>query len=105
MYGTIFRLQPKQGREKEIVALMNEWSESRAPNVEGAQAAYLLQSERRPGEFVAVAVFDDEQTYRANAGSPDQESWYRRLRDTLEGDPIWEDGPYLSAFQFGNGPS
>jgi quinol monooxygenase YgiN len=100
MYGTIFRLQPKQGREQEIVGLMEEWSRSRGKKVAGAQAAYLLQSERRPGEFVGVAIFDDEQTYQANAKAPEQDQWYRRLREELEADPIWEDGSFVAASHF-----
>ena len=102
MYGTIFRLQPKAGREEEVVALLEEWNRSRGKQVSGARATYLLQSERRPGEFVGMAVFDDEKTYRANAKSQEQDDWYQRLRQVLEVDPIWEDGSYRMATQFPN---
>ncbi|MDQ4044118.1 MAG: antibiotic biosynthesis monooxygenase [Chloroflexota bacterium] len=93
MYGTIFRIQPKAGREQDVVSLVQEWNRSLGPTVPGARAVYLL----RPGELVGVAVFDDEQTYRANAASPEQDAWYQRVREALETDPIWEDGPYLVA--------
>lgn len=99
MCGTIFRLQPKAGREQDIVALMEEWGRTRGAQVQGARATYLMRSERRPDELVGVAVFDDEQTYRANAESPDQDAWYQRLREALEADPVWEDGTYLVATQ------
>jgi hypothetical protein len=102
MYGTIFRLQPKAGREQDVVSLMEEWSRDRGSQVQGARATYLLQSERRPGELVGVAVFDDEQTYRANADSLEQDTWYQRLREALEADPVWEDGTYLVPAQMAN---
>lgn len=99
MYGTIFRLQPKAGRENDVAALMEEWNRERGGEVPGVRATYLLRSEHRPGELVGVAVFDDEQTYRANAASPEQDAWYQRVRETLEADPVWEDGTYLVASQ------
>ncbi len=95
MYGTIFRLQPKAGREADVVTLMEEWADSRGQEVQGARAAYLLKSERRPGDLVGVAVFDDEESFRANATAPEQDAWYRRLREVLDTDPVWEDGTYL----------
>jgi hypothetical protein len=99
VYGTIFRLQPKAGREADIVSLMEAWNRDRGASLPGARATYLLQSERRPGELIGVAIFDDEQTYRANAQAPEQDAWYRRLREALETDPIWEDGTFLVATQ------
>lgn len=103
MYGTIFRLRPQTGREADVVALMEEWSQNRGPQVQGARAVYLLQSERRPGDLLSVAVFDDEATYRANATTPEQDEWYRRLREVLESDPEWEDGTYLVATSLSDG--
>jgi quinol monooxygenase YgiN len=103
MYGTIFRLKPKAGRESDVVTLMEEWSRSRGQEVKGARAAYLLQSERRPGELVGVAVFDDEESYRANATAPEQDAWYKRLREVLDADPVWEDGTYLFASELRGG--
>lgn len=97
MYGTIFRLHAKSGRENEIAELFNEWSRQYADQVKGARAAYLLQTDRDSGDMIAVAVFDDEESYRANASRPEQDAWYRRLRDALESDPEWEDGVYLVA--------
>lgn len=103
MYGTIFRLRPQESREADVVALMEEWGQTRGPQVSGARAAYLLRSERRPGDLLGVAVFDDEATYRANATTSEQDAWYRRLRDLLDTDPEWEDGPYVVATRFPDG--
>ncbi len=97
MYGTIFRLQPQPGREADVVALTEEWAQNRGPQADGARAVYLLRSERRPGELIGVAVFADRATYQANAAAPEQDAWYRRLREALEADPVWEDDTFLVA--------
>ncbi|MBW3634662.1 MAG: hypothetical protein KY456_16715 [Chloroflexi bacterium] len=97
MYGTIFRLRPQAGREADVVALTEEWARTRGSQVNGARAVYLLRSERQPGDLLGVAVFDDRETYEANAADPEQDVWYRRLREALEADPEWENGAYLVA--------
>ena len=47
-----------------------------------------------------MAVFADERAYRRNAAAPEQDAWYRRLREALEADPVWEDGAYRVAAHF-----
>lgn len=103
MYGTIFRIQPKAGREADVVSLMEEWNRTRGSQAQGARATYLLKPERRAGELVSVAVFDDKATYSANAAAPEQDAWYQRLREALEDDPVWEDGAFLVAAQLSDG--
>jgi hypothetical protein len=39
-----------------------------------------------------IAVFENEQVYRANAESPAQNDCYEKFRALLNADPIWEDG-------------
>ncbi|MBI4308053.1 MAG: hypothetical protein HY684_04535 [Chloroflexi bacterium] len=95
MYGTIARIQPKRGQEKAIVALMEEWNRARKPKVKGAVAGYLLRPEAKNGELIMVAVFQDKKSYRANADDPEQDKWYRRLRELLQADPTWEDGEII----------
>lgn len=105
MYGSVFRLRPQDGRESDVVALMEEWNRSRGPKVRGARATYLLRSERRSGELIGIAVFDDHATYQKNAESPEQDAWYRRIREVLQDDPVWEDGTFLVAEQFATAAS
>ena len=97
MYGSIFRLQPRAGREGDTVALFEEWWRERAQRVPGARASYVLRTENGSGELIAVAVFTDREHYRANAADSGQDEWYRRLRETLESDPQWEDGEFVNA--------
>ncbi len=97
MYGTVFRARVKPGREGEVTALFDEWWRERAPRVPGAVAGYVLRPDSGSGELLGVAVFADRASYCANAADPEQDRWYRRLRDALEADPQWEDGEIISA--------
>jgi hypothetical protein len=65
--------------------------------VPGAVAGYLLKPRNGRSELLGVAVFDSESNYRKNANNPEQDHWYRQLRDLLEEDPEWNDGDILVA--------
>ncbi len=103
MYGSIFRMRPKAGREGDVAALFEEWGRTRAPQVKGVRAGYVVRPDDKPGELIGVAIFEDRATYVANADDPAQHAWYLRLRDLLEADPVWEDGEYLVDGQVGRG--
>ena len=95
MYGTIFRMKVKPGREADVIALSNEWAATRLPVAKGAVADYLLKPDADSGELVGVAVFEDKASYEANADDPEQDKWYRSLMENLEADPDWEDGEFV----------
>ena len=92
MYGTIARFTPKPGQEAAVISLIEEWEGERAPNVSGAKAGYVYKPDNKLGELVMTVVFEDRASYRANAGDPKQDEWYRKFRDLLQADPVWEDG-------------
>ena len=98
MFGTIAHLRPKAGQEQAVVANLQEWDRLRKPNVKGPVAGYLYRSDKNPGELVMAVIFQDRESYYANAADPEQDRWYRRLRDLLETDPTWEDGEIIGAF-------
>ncbi len=97
MYGTIARMRPKAGHEQQIAELMDQWNRERKPKVSGAVGSYLLRPDRNPDEVLLMAIFDSRETYRANADDPEQDAWYRQLRENLEADPSWEDGEITAA--------
>lgn len=90
MYGSVFTLRPKAGQEQDVILLMEEWDRERRPKAKGAVAAYLFKLDK--GGMMGVAVFQSKEDYVANANNPEQDAWYRRLRDVLEADPEWNDG-------------
>jgi quinol monooxygenase YgiN len=100
-YGTIFRMRVKPGAEQQVLRLMEEWERDRKPKIRGALGSYLFRPDNRSGELIGVAVFRDQQSYRANGNDPEQDAWYRRLREQLQADPEWEDGVYLGGFAEG----
>ena len=96
MYGTVARVKAKAGQEKGMVALMDEWNKTRGPKVKGAVAGYLYKLDKKPGEYLMVAVFQDKASYTANAQTPERDAWYRKFRALIDADPTWEDGEIIA---------
>lgn len=92
MYGTVARMQVLPGRDAAIEALHTRWSQERKPEAKGLLADYILKSDRVPGQWFMLAVFDSEESYRRNAEDPEQHRQYLELRALLESDPEWNDG-------------
>lgn len=90
MYGSIFRIRPRAGREQDVIRMMEEWDRERQPKARGALGGYLFKLDK--GDMMGVAVFDSKENYIANAQDPEQDAWYRRFRELLESDPEWNDG-------------
>ena len=97
MYGTIFRMRPKSGQGQSVIDVFHEWNKERKPKAKGAIGSCLFKPDAANGEIVAVAMFENEESYRANGDDPEQDAWFRKLRNLLEEDPTWEDGEYLSS--------
>ncbi len=95
MYGTIFTMKVKRGKDAELIESFKKWDRERKPKVRGAVASFLLKSDKGAGQYFGVAVFKDKDSYRANAEDPEQDKWYRQLRELLQADPEWHDGEYL----------
>jgi quinol monooxygenase YgiN len=85
-------MRVKPGQEKALKDEFDRWNRERGPKVKGAVASYVLSPEKRPGELLIVAIFQDRATYAANAQDPEQDRWYRRMREMLTADPEWTDG-------------
>ena len=96
MYGTIFHMKVKPGQEQKVIDIFKDWERERKPKVKGVVGGLLLKPENRSGELIGVAVFDDKASFMANANDPEQDKWFRRLRELLEADPDWEDGEYVA---------
>ena len=94
MYGTIahFRVQP--GRRAEFIKTMDSFAEASIP---GWRADYYFQMDLDSDEFYLVAIFEDKETYQANADSAQQHEMYLNFRSFLVEDPEWNDGMIVSA--------
>ncbi len=96
MYGTVARMQVRPGQEEAVQAFSERWRRERQPEAKGFIAEYVLKSERSPGEWYALVVFDTEEHYRQNAADPEQHRHYERLRALLAADPEWNDGEIMA---------
>jgi len=96
MYGTVMRLQVKPGQDGAITALHEQWVRERKSDVNGFIADYALKSDRVPGEWLVLVIFDTEEHYRTNAADPAQHRQYEELRTLLTAEPEWNDGEILT---------
>jgi len=92
MYGTVANIRVKAGHEDDLKQLLVEWNYERSPNVKGAMPGYLFQLDLDPLDWIMIALFEDKESYSANAADPDQDKWFRRLMEHLDGEPQWNDG-------------
>ena len=97
MYGSIFRMKLKPGQEQKLINFFEEWERERKPKIQGTVHNIVLKPDKKPNELIGVAMFPDETSYTANADDPEQDEWYRKMRELLEEDPAWEDGEFILA--------
>lgn len=96
MYGTVARARVKAGRFEDLRGIFEEWERDRKPKVKGAVAGYVYRLDSDPNTIFLTAVFESKDLYIANAGDPEQDKWFRRMRECLEADPDWNDGEIIS---------
>ena len=96
MFATIYRMKVKPGQDEKLAELGEAWNRQRQPKVEGFVSSYIVQTVDRPGEYWGVAIFDSEENFKKNATDPEQHQWYLQIRENLESDPEWNDGPVIS---------
>jgi len=89
MYGTIARMRFRPGGMAEARTQLSDFG---AENVPGFIASYIYRTDADPNEAYLVVLFENRETYVANAESPEQDARYRQLRALLEADPEWHDG-------------
>jgi quinol monooxygenase YgiN len=95
MYGSIARMRVKPGAIDEIIGASKEWERTHGMNIDGFVASYVYQMDQDSNECWLVAIFEDRESYRANAERPEQDEWYQTMRAYLEEDPEWHDGEVI----------
>ena len=91
MFGTIGHFHPKPGSESKFKSLMDEWDRTMRPQIPGKVLQLSGRPKDRPGEVVFIALFQDEATYRDLANKPEQNTWYERMMEMVDGEITWED--------------
>jgi quinol monooxygenase YgiN len=89
MYGTVSRWRVKAGKEEELKQLAQAMMQDRPAS---SRAVYVYQADADPREFWVCGIFDSREAYAQNAGTPEQNERFTRLRALMDGDPEWHDG-------------
>jgi len=90
MYGSIFNLKPKKGKKEALIDhLKNDQDRP-----EGGVAWYVLNPDN-DGDLVGIAIFKDEESYKANAERPEQHDNFMKMMDFLVEQPKWNDGNFV----------
>jgi quinol monooxygenase YgiN len=96
MWGTIARMRTKPGHEQGLLEVSREELAANRPR--GFVSTLVYRSVDDPQEIWLTVAFESEEAYRSNAASPEQDAWYRRMLEHLEGDPEWHDGEIVQSF-------
>jgi len=91
MFGTIGHARIKSGGQSQLEALTQEWLETIRPQIPGEFIQLVGHADGKPDELVFVALAQDKATYQRMAELPEQDAWFRRMAEHLEGDVRWED--------------
>ncbi len=91
MVGTIGRFRIKPGHEEQVKALTQEWERSIRPTIPVVVVTLLRRPVAGGGETADVIAMQDEAAYQALANRAEQDAWYRRWVEHLEGELTWED--------------
>lgn len=93
MYGTVARLQVKDGALQDFMNASGSWT--RVPA--GAISFHVLRTDNNPNELYLFVVFEDEASYRANAEDPQQHAEFTEMMTFLTAEPEWHDGEIIAS--------
>jgi hypothetical protein len=91
MFGTIGHARMKPGAEGQLQTLMEEWQRDMRPKIPGGFLNVAGFKAGMPNEMVFLALAQDEATYRGLANMPEQDAWFHKMSELIEGDVAWED--------------
>jgi len=97
MYGTVAHVKVKPGKVDDFIAFSRDFADQRRPK--GYIGEYIYQMDKNPNELIMAVLFQDKESYLANAQDPEMDKQYRQYREFLEADPVWHDGEVIYSFQ------
>lgn len=95
MYGTVAQLRLKPGKLDEAMKMAEEWEREHGQKIDGFVQALIFQMDDNPNEVWMVDIFENRETYHANASRPEQDEWFQRMRSHLAEEPVWHDGEII----------
>lgn len=91
MFGTIGHAHLKSGHEKFLPEMMKEWERDIRPKISGHFISVGGHKEGNTSEMVFMALAKDRATYRKLAEMPEQDAWFRKMMQHVDGQVRWED--------------
>jgi len=91
MFGTIGHARLKAGGQAELETLMQEWLQTIRPQIPGDFVQLVGHVDGQPHDVVFVALAQDKATYQQLAQMPEQDTWFRRFAEQVDGEVRWED--------------
>ncbi len=90
MYGSIFSFKPKQGKKEDLINYLKK--DQTIP--EGGVAWFVMNPDDE-GDMIGIAIFKDEELYRANSEKPEQHKNFLEMMEYLDEEPKWNDGTFI----------
>jgi heme-degrading monooxygenase HmoA len=91
MYGTVARMRLKPGQEQKLKEISDRQNQE-AANEKGYVGELVYKLDKGGNEYILAVVFEDKDSYVANANDPEQHKRYMEYRELLDADPEWNDG-------------
>jgi hypothetical protein len=102
MYGTVYRLQPRQGQEQAVLDHLFRWEQEYLPQVTGYVGGYVFEPAVQPlsviGGILVIVVFDSQAASIRNRDDSEQGRWDQHLGELLEQAPEWNEGEITAIF-------
>ena len=89
MYGTIAKLKVKPGKVEQLKSQMASVDPRKDP---GFVSVIVYQMDKDPNELYVTVLFENKETYVANANHPDTNADFEKMMQFLVAEPEWHDG-------------
>jgi quinol monooxygenase YgiN len=84
-------MKVKPGKLDELMNLMR----SGGRDTKGYVGEIVYRMDSDPNEIMLVVLFQDKESYHANANDPEMHKDYEEYRALLDADPEWNDGEII----------
>ncbi len=88
MFATVSTYRAREGEDDAVIALHEDWQRNHAQSSSIYISWALLQNNKEPREFVAIAYFSAQESVQAALNELNRDAWYTRLVSLLEAEPV-----------------
>ncbi|HET8910477.1 MAG TPA: hypothetical protein VFN23_03375 [Ktedonobacteraceae bacterium] len=107
MYGTLYHLRPRIGKEQAALDHLFRWEQEYLPRAKGYVGGYVLEPEAAyyaaSYSIIVMVVFETQVAYARHLEDPIQELWDRNLRKLLQHIPEGHEGEITALFREARG--